>query len=547
MSLSITQKVYFAFGILAAVALTALVVIITTLASAKDDADILNALGRQRMLSQAMAKSTMGYVVGMDEMRLGHVSQGDDKPTLDEYNNTLQIFSETLAAMKSGGSYPLDLKMTKHKTISGLHDAQSQQLLAEIEEQLKQFKLSIGMMLNNEPGTKVFHQARIEVLTESNVLRKISNDLVSHYNTITNANQSRIFWVALAAGVLVIMIIVVLSYLIKATIIQPIKNTSLALHEISEGDGDLTRRLDIHSDDEMGELATQVNKIVDDFHNIIRQIMGTTASLVSSAENMGEISDQTSHGIHQQLSETEQVVDAMNQMTAKTQAVARSAEDAAEATKQTDSQALEGRRLVEQVSATIGDLAKEVQDAVGVINTLEQESENIGSVLDVIRGIAEQTNLLALNAAIEAARAGEQGRGFAVVADEVRTLASRTQQSTQEIQDMIERLQSGSKDAVRVMNSGHNRTEQSVEQVTQAGKAITEVVQSIENIREMNIQIAGAADEQSHVATQIDQSLITVKNISEQANQRVEQVEHASQGLSQLASELQSLVVKFKI
>jgi methyl-accepting chemotaxis protein len=236
----------------------------------------------------------------------------------------------------------------------------------------------------------------------------------------------------------------------------------------------------------------------------------------------------------------------MNEMTATVRDVAKNAELAAESAGEANALTQAGQGVVATTVTGIGALAQEIDGAAGTIQTVKEDSVKIGSVLDVIRGIAEQTNLLALNAAIEAARAGEQGRGFAVVADEVRTLASRTQGSTQEIQGMIKSLQSGTEQAVAVMESSRSKAQASVEQAHQAGASLTAISRAVNNISDMNAQIASAATEQESVSEEINRNITIISQVANESAQGAEQINAASQDLARLATELQSAVAQFK-
>ncbi|MBI3771634.1 MAG: methyl-accepting chemotaxis protein [Gammaproteobacteria bacterium] len=290
-----------------------------------------------------------------------------------------------------------------------------------------------------------------------------------------------------------------------------------------------------------------LNHFMEAVHNAINKTRAAAAQLSSTSVGLTNITNEANQGAQIQRSETDQVATAMNEMTATVQEVARSADEAAKAAVNADDVAENGHKIVIQTVEAITRLAHKVENAGSVIQTLESETDKIGSVLDVIKSIAEQTNLLALNAAIEAARAGEQGRGFAVVADEVRTLASRTQQSTAEIQEMIQRLQQGAKNAVQVMNDGRGEAKASVDHAAKAGEALTSIVSAIGIIRDMNTQIASAAEEQGAVAEEINRNILTINQSAENSATAMDRAAETSGHLNQLAGQLEKLVGQFKV
>lgn len=468
-------------------------------------------------------------------------------PDLSEYTTARKIFSETLAAVKSGGRYPVDLKLEEYQIITGFKDEGSLDIIGEIEQSLAQFNQSVDTLLNAKIGSNKYRNARNLVLLQSNQLKTLSDDLVVHYNSLAIKQQQQIFWTAAISGTIVLLLVIAIGWFLVISVFKPIEKTSAALRDISEGEGDLTKRIKVTSNDEIGELSTWINSIIENFQAIINQVVSSTEQLSSATKEMSVISEQASKGIGNQLYETEQVAIAMNQMNASVKEVACNAAQASDATKQANEQAEEGKRIVNEVGLSIKSLSNEIQSSEIVIRSLEKGSQNIGSIVDVIKGVAEQTNLLALNAAIEAARAGEQGRGFAVVADEVRTLANRTQESTQEIQEMIERLQENSMEAVTAMASGQEKAHATMELAEQAGKAIEQIAHSVTSINDMNTQIASAAEEQSVVAMQVDQNLISVKNISVDTHICACQTATASDELAKLSVALHMVVGKFKI
>jgi len=365
----------------------------------------------------------------------------------------------------------------------------------------------------------------------------------SHYvAAINNIRNS-----ALIISFITLILGISIAWWLGKNISRPIQTASLAMDDIAEGEGDLTKRLEEKGKDEVSSLSMAFNHFAEKVRVMVGHVAGSTSQLAAAAEEMSSITQETTQGVQRQQAETEQVATAMNEMTATVQEVARHASEAADAAKSANEEAANGNTIVERVVQAINGLATEIEHASGVIGKLENDAENIGSVLDVIRGIAEQTNLLALNAAIEAARAGEQGRGFAVVADEVRTLASRTQQSTEEIQQMIEKLQAGSVEAVKVMQSSTEKAQESVTQAADAGASLDNINQAVKTITDMNIQIASAASEQGSVAEEINRNIVNINEVVKQTAEGASQTSHASNDLARLSSELQSLVHQFKI
>ncbi len=367
------------------------------------------------------------------------------------------------------------------------------------------------------------------------------------FSAATAEQQNHNVLVLTSIGVLVALLGLLAIVLMARGIARPLAQMADTLNDIAQGEGDLTRRLSSNRQDELGQIARGFNTFLDKLQSMMGQVVSSVQRVSDASENTADIAIQTSQGVRKQLTEMDLVATAVHEMSSTAQEVASNANQAAEATHNADMAAQNGKTTIMNTVSTINHLADEILRAVATVQHLEQEGEQINSVLVSIRSIAEQTNLLALNAAIEAARAGEQGRGFAVVADEVRNLALKTQQATEEIQKMIEQLQGGTHAAVQVMESSQQHTLDCVAHVQSAAGALDEITQAVSVIHQMNIQIASAAEEQSSVAEDINRNVSTIGSVADDVAQGAERTSSASTELTQLAEQQRRLINQFKI
>ncbi|WP_122667560.1 methyl-accepting chemotaxis protein [Pseudomonas viridiflava] len=347
------------------------------------------------------------------------------------------------------------------------------------------------------------------------------------------------------AGIVVVMILMLT--LIVRSIVRPLRAAVSAMGNIASGESDLTRTLETHGSDEITELGTHFNAFIAKLRNVVSQLQSSAVALGQASTDLGSNAEQAQNRSQQQSQQMDLVATAVNEVTYGVQDVAKNAEHAASEMRNAESQAQQGQvnidnslRQIEHLSGTIG-------QAVEVMHTLSSESTQIGGVLEVISSIAEQTNLLALNAAIEAARAGEQGRGFAVVADEVRLLAQRTQKSTAEIQAMIERLQRHSDAAVKVIGDSSRSSQLTIEQANQAGQSLSSISQALRNLNGLNASIASATLQQSHVVDDINQNVTQAAQLSQSTALAAEQSTTASQHLRRLSEQLNDLLKQFRV
>ncbi|HHQ4602404.1 TPA: methyl-accepting chemotaxis protein [Aeromonas veronii] len=350
----------------------------------------------------------------------------------------------------------------------------------------------------------------------------------------------------------VLVILLILGITLAATVIvgnrvtKPLADAVLALNDIANGDGDLTQRLKVQSQDEIGQLASAFNRFVERIQSVVSQVGETSNHLFSAVDKLHHLSEHYDHQMQGHSRETDQVVTAVTEMSSTAQEVAASASNAATATSDAARESDAARGVVSGAINSINRLVGEVHTASGVIEQLAQETAKIGSVVEVIRGIAEQTNLLALNAAIEAARAGEQGRGFAVVADEVRSLAGRTQQSTKEINEMLQRLQGGVKQAVEVMQASEDRSQETVQEASHIASSLDSMVMAVSTINDMNIQIATAAEEQHAVSEEINKNLVAIQQIVSELTSAAVESNSTTRALANTGDKLRKLVSQFR-
>ena len=391
-----------------------------------------------------------------------------------------------------------------------------------------------------------------ELLNNSEQVNVVLNRLLDYNNKAALATNQQaedqynmaFDWVI---GLLVIAtaLTMLFAWLLTRSITLPISQALEAAEEVAEGN--LTRPIRIDGNDEAGRLLAAMAKMQDKLRDTLQRIAGSATQLASAAEELNAVTDESARGLTQQNNEIEQAATAVNEMTSAVEEVARNAVSTSEASNQSTQAAREGRDQVVKTVDAIQTMTHDVQSTAQMIEGLAAQGRDIGKVLDVIRAIAEQTNLLALNAAIEAARAGEAGRGFAVVADEVRALAHRTAQSTQEIEKMVAGIQNGTGEAVSSMQQSNQRTQTTLEMARAAGVALEQITQSIHQINERNLVIASASEEQAQVSREVDRNLVNIRDLATQSAAGANQTSAATHELSRLAVDLNAMVARFVI
>ncbi|MDR6924882.1 methyl-accepting chemotaxis protein [Pseudomonas sp. BE134] len=443
-----------------------------------------------------------------------------EQPALDAIDN----------ALKNLESLPPEL--------SEQHAAQLQQAT----ESLKDYRAAVSQYRDSQVASA---DAIKRMAAQGEILLGTSKKLTISQTVVRDTDAAHAKNMLLLATALALVFGMIAAWAITRQIVIPLSQTLKVAERVAAGD--LTHNLTSKRRDELGQLQRAMQSMILGLRELIGGISDGVTQIANAAEELSAVTEQTSAGVNSQKVETDQVATAMNEMTATVQEVARNAEEASEAAVAADQQAREGDKVVGEAIAQIERLALEVGNSTAAMGDLKRESDKIGSVLDVIKSVAQQTNLLALNAAIEAARAGEAGRGFAVVADEVRSLAQRTQKSTEEIEELIVGLQTGTQQVATIMDNSRALTDSSVELTRRAGGSLESITRTVSAIQTMNQQIAAAAEQQTAVAEEINRSALNVRDVSEQTSAASEETAASSVELARLGTQLQMLVGRFKV
>nr|WP_122867928.1 methyl-accepting chemotaxis protein [Pseudomonas viridiflava] len=426
--------------------------------------------------------------------------------------------------------------------LDGLKSAFGAARVAQLENGLRSYRSSVEAF---KATTVEAATVRKDLTTQGATIVKLGDELYDLQMKLGDDDTAQARSLQIGCILLVLVLGILAAVVITRQITRPLQETLAIVDRIASGD--LTHNEVVTRRDELGVLQQGIQRMGATLRDLISGIRDGVTQIASAAEELSAVTEQTCAGVNSQKVETDQVATAMHEMSATVHEVARNAEQASVAAADADKEARAGDKVVGEAIGQIERLAAEVVRSSDAMTVLEQESDKIGKVMDVIKAVAEQTNLLALNAAIEAARAGEAGRGFAVVADEVRGLAQRTQQSTEEIESLVAGLQNGTRQVSEIMLGSRTLTDSSVELTRKAGVSLESITRTVSNIQAMNQQIAAAAEQQSSVADEISRSIVNVRDVSEQTAEASEETAASSVELARLGGQLQMLVSHFRV
>ena len=503
------------------------------------------------------ARSKLGDTADNAVVKVGEIEkallQGD---SVSQFNSVVdlskliqqarfQVRGYTYSGKVEAEQPALDAIDNALKKITGLNGQIPDQYSTNLQQasvSLQAYRAAVSQYRDSQVATAAAMKTMAE---QGDILLDRSKKLTASQTVVRDNEAAQAKQLLALATVLALVFGLIAAWAITRQIIIPLNQTLKVAERVASGD--LSHNLDSARQDELGQLQRAMQSMTVGLRELIGGISDGVTQIASAAEQLSAVTEQTSAGVNSQKVETDQVATAMNEMAATVPEVARNAEEASEAAVAADQQAREGDKVVGEAIAQIERLATEVGNSTLAMGDLKRESDKIGSVLDVIKSVAQQTNLLALNAAIEAARAGEAGRGFAVVADEVRSLAQRTQKSTEEIEELIVGLQSGTQQVATIMDNSRGLTDSSVELTRRAGAALGNITRTVSTIQAMNSQIATAAEQQSAVAEEINRSVLNVRDVSEQTSSASEETAASSAELARLGIYLQTLVGRFRI